>query len=193
MAVDFADLRARVRIEQVVEMLSLQVKGHDQLRGPCSGCGRGGPRALSVTPKVQRFYCFGTRAHGDLIALYCHIAGLDPRDGARQAAEEIARHFGLPSGATTVPQRPEAAAQAATPPGIGNVASYLVYDHDAVKTLGLDEATARALGIGYAPKGMMSGRVAIPIRAQDGSPICYVGYSASKEPPLKLGKVNLPT
>jgi hypothetical protein len=35
-----------------------------------------------------------------------------------------------------------------------------------VEALGLSQETAEALGIGYAPKGMMKGYVAIPIRLE---------------------------
>jgi hypothetical protein len=40
---------------------------------------------------------------------------------------------------------------------------YLEADHITVEAFGLSQETAEALGIGYAPKGMMKGYVAIPI------------------------------
>ena len=175
-------------------MLSLQMKGTAQLRGPCSGCGRGGPRALSVTPNLQRFYCFATQAHGDLIALYCHIAGLDPRDGAAEAATAIATHFGLaPNGKATVPQKPEAAAQAATPPGIGSVHGKLQFDHPNVKEwTELDPTTAEKIGIGWRQSGgNLSGRLNIPLRLQTGEPVGYIGYHPEKDPMFKVGKITI--
>jgi hypothetical protein len=39
-------------------------------------------------------------------------------------------------------------------------------DHITVEALGLSQETAEALGIGYAPKGMMKAYVAIPIRLE---------------------------
>jgi len=50
----------------------------------------------------------------------------------------------------------------------------------------IDVETAEALGIGYARKGMMRGRVAIPIRKEDGTLVGYCGFSADADPFLKL-------
>ncbi len=69
--IDFAELKQRVGIEQVIQMLGLRVKqnGH-QLRGACPICKEGGDRAFVVTPAKGLYYCFGTcRKGGDMIAL----------------------------------------------------------------------------------------------------------------------------
>ena len=42
--------------------------------------------------------------------------------------------------------------------------------------------TAEALGIGYAPKGMMKGYVAIPIRLPTGELTGYIGVTEAKLP-----------
>jgi hypothetical protein len=44
----------------------------------------------------------------------------------------------------------------------------LEFDHIVVESLGIEANTAEALGIGYAPKGMMKGYVAIPVRLPTG-------------------------
>ena len=49
--VDFAALKQRVRIEDVLPELGLEMKQHaGQWRGPCPACRSGGNRALVVTP-----------------------------------------------------------------------------------------------------------------------------------------------
>jgi hypothetical protein len=55
---------------------------------------------------------------------------------------------------------------------------YLEHDHITVEALGL----AEALGIGYAPKGMMKGYVAIPIRLPTGELTGYIGVTEEKLP-----------
>jgi hypothetical protein len=50
------------------------------------------------------------------------------------------------------------------------------------KRLGCPKDTAEALGIGYAPKGMMKGYVAIPIRLPTGELIGYIGVTEAKLP-----------
>src|ERR1019366_8709017 len=46
----------------------------------------------------------------------------------------------------------------------------------------LSQETAEALGIGYAPKGMMKGYVAIPIRLPTGELTGYIGITEDKVP-----------
>ena len=54
-------------------------------------------------------------------------------------------------------------------------------DHITVKRSGCPK-TAEALGIGYAPKGMMKGYVAIPIRLPTGELTGYIGMTEAKLP-----------
>src|SRR5580704_3384960 len=94
--IDFQALKQQVTIEQVVAMLGLRMKkSGNQWRGPCPACRSGGDRALAVNTGKQAFYCFPSKACGDLIALTAHIRGISPgKDGQREAAEIVARHFG---------------------------------------------------------------------------------------------------
>ena len=59
---------------------------------------------------------------------------------------------------------------------------YLEADHITVEALGLSQETAEALGIEYAPKGMMKGYVAIPIRLPTGELTGYIGIIEAKLP-----------
>src|SRR5258705_5686243 len=54
---------------------------------------------------------------------------------------------------------------------------YLEFDHVTIESLGIASDPAEALGIGYAPKGMMKGYVAIPIRFPTGELIGYIGIT----------------
>jgi hypothetical protein len=51
-----------------------------------------------------------------------------------------------------------------------------------VEALGLSQETAEALGIGYAPKGMMKGYVAIPMRLPTGELTGYIAITEAKLP-----------
>jgi hypothetical protein len=51
-----------------------------------------------------------------------------------------------------------------------------------VEALGLSQETAEAHGIGYAPKGMTKGYVAIPIRLPTGELTGYIGVTEAKLP-----------
>jgi DNA primase len=81
--VDFAELKASLRIEDSLQKLGLTLKRRGEaLRGPCPTCRSGGDRALVVTPGKQAFYCFGARTGGDVIALAAHIQGIGMKDAA---------------------------------------------------------------------------------------------------------------
>ena len=66
------------------------------------------------------------------------------------------------------------------------MADYLEPEHEAVQALRLTPECATALGIGYAGRGIMKGRVLIPLRTADGTLAGYAGFSASLDPLLKL-------
>lgn len=61
--------------------------------------------------------------------------------------------------------------------------TYLEPDHAAVEALGLEAKDATSLGIGYAPRGILRGTVAVPIRTADGILAGYIGITEAKLPP----------
>lgn len=170
--IDFADLKARISISQVLQMLDIELKQQgDQLRGRCPIHQGGNDRQFVVTPAKGVWYCFGDCAcGGDMIELVAKARGLS----VKQAAQEIAEHFGVNG------QRPAAASTAA-----GTLAplDYLQTDHPALDALGLRPETLAAFGAGYAAKGIMRGRLAVPIHAHDGTLLAYCGRSLDENDP----------
>jgi DNA primase len=198
--VDFQELKQKISIHQCLTMLGVTLKvGGEQMRGPCPACKTGGDRALVVTPSKNIFYCFAAKKGGDQIALVSHIRGL----GAKEAANAIAEHYGtnilpvprngtVPSNGTssrgTVPQGQEAKER---PPEALKPLDYLLAEHEAVQALGLASEACGAFGAGYAPKGIMRGRVAIPIHDPTGQKLlAYVGRAVGNEEPKLLFPKN---
>jgi DNA primase len=173
--VDFKAIKASVDIVRVAEWLGLHLK-HNRCQCPVN---EGDDRELVVTPDKQVFYCFGCKEGGYLIALTAHVKQL----GLRDAALELHSHFraGAPPKA---PGRPQEAARAPSEGFQG--LDYLEADNDAVQALGIPVEVAQALGIGYAKKGIMRGRICIPLRDASGKLVAYCGYSPSADPKLKL-------
>ena len=174
--IDFDDLKARVSIDKVVQMLGLTMrKSSAQIRCQCPAC-KGDDRSLAVTVEKNSYYCFQERKGGDQIALAAHVLGVDQR----KAAEKIASHFGLTASPSTAPapsSRPEQ-------PRSGGMKEleYLDPLHEAVEALGISPTTADLVGIGFANKGTMSGRVLLPIRMPTGELIGYCGIAMGKTP-----------
>jgi hypothetical protein len=151
--VDFADVKARCSIEQAAKFLGLQcTEERAQLRAPCPACGNGGPRAIVITPAKNLFHCFPSKAGGDQIALVSHVKGVSQKDAAAlllsHSTPSTVQDGKVPSTGTGPPHDH-------FPP-----LDYLGFDHVVVESLGLDPSVAEALGIGYAPKGMMKEYVA---------------------------------
>lgn len=170
--VDFAELKERVSYSDAIELLGLKMKqAGAQWRGPCPSCGKGGDRALVIT-EGKGFFCFGTHKGGDVIALVAHIKDVN----VKEAAGFLAKHVGDATVPATVPQEQD---EGHTLAPLG----YLEHDHAAVVAIGFDTEKAKALGIGYAPKGLMRGTVAVPVRDADGVLRGYIGIEDARLPP----------
>jgi hypothetical protein len=63
--IDFTDLKERVAIDKVVQLLGLQMtKSGAQLRSACPACKSGGDRALAVTVQRGSYYPSSTVGAG---------------------------------------------------------------------------------------------------------------------------------
>ncbi|MFN0219237.1 MAG: CHC2 zinc finger domain-containing protein [Hyphomicrobium sp.] len=168
--VDYAALKAAVDIQAVAAWLGLETRRtNEQLRCECPKHG-GGKRSLVITPAKQLFYCFAPTGQtgGDAIELVAHCKDIT----VKEAALEIEKQF--------IAAKPDA------PDGLQKVATYLDHGHEAVLALGLSQELAAALGIGFAPKGVMRGRVLIPLRTADGTLAGYAGYADALDPKFKF-------
>lgn len=185
--IDFADLKSRITITQAAEWLALKLKpSGDQQRGPCPACNTGGDRALVVTPGRGLFYCFPSKIGGDLIKLVAHVKACSQNEAAHLIQSQFggttlatpARVAGtVQDNSSTAPQNQKA--------GL-NPLSYLEPKHPAIQALGISPATAAAFGSGYAGKGVLRGRYAVPIHGRDGTLLAYVGIAVSKEQSPRL-------
>ena len=187
--VDFKQLKSNVTIDQAVKMLGLELKPHgQQLRGRCPIHKGTSDREFVVTPAKGLFYCFGPCGGGDLITLVAKVKGVP----TKEAASLIAEHFG--AGSSTVPgnrtvsgntspqpsSRQETAARGLQP------LAYLEPAHDLVQALGVSPETVESFDAGYAPKGIMRGRLAIPIHDRGAKLLAYCGRTVRNESPTLI-------
>lgn len=165
--VNFEEIKANYPIADVAERLGLKLtKSGNTLRGPCPS-GEGGERALVITPSKGVYYSFAKEKGGDVIALVSFVNNIEPKQAA----------LWITGG--TVPaknEKPEAKR------GFRQL-DYLEHDHPAVLALGIEPEDAKRLGIGYAPRGILKGTVAVPIRLEDGTLVGYVGATELRLPP----------
>ena len=168
---DFEQIKADNPIEQVAEKLGLTLKkANNQLRGECPS-GEGGDRALVITPHKGLWYSFGLKRGGDCLAL----VELVNNCSTKEAATFLSGTAPLEKSKSS-PKKTEAR-------GGFRPLEYLEPDHPAVEALGMEPDTAEALGMGYAPRGILKGTVAVPIRTDTGQLAGYVGITEATLPP----------
>lgn len=180
--IDFQHLKETVKIAEVFALLGLHLKQYgEQWRGACPVCKTGGDRALVITPAKAAFYCFAAKHGGDVIALVSHIREIGMKEAAQLIAEKsrllpeppaLARE---PTLSSTVPEKEKAGF---------NPLTYLQSDHPGVQALGVSVQTATHFGAGFAPRGILRGRLAIPIHDRQGTLMAYCGRTIKDESPL---------
>ncbi len=187
MFTDFAAIKASVSFADVINKLGLQPKQTgNQWRGACPFCKSGGDRALVVT-EGKGFYCFAAKKGGDQIALVGHVLDLK----VKEAAEWLAGTVPVPVPNCTVPRN-------STSPGTVPESergeetkklqplSYLQAEQEGVQALGVSKETLEQFQAGFAPRGILRGRLAIPLRNNTGSLVAYVGRALGDEQPKLL-------
>jgi DNA primase len=183
--VDFEALKARVKIEETIPLLGLRMRQQgDQYRGPCPACKSGGDRALAINSGKRSYYCFSQKKGGDLIALVAHVRGMTQKDAAAYIEQQCGN-----SEQSHSPTVHSSRNSSPSPPvqqgGELKPLDYLVFN-EAVAELGLTEETCKTWGAGYAPKGIMRGRFAVPIHDRAGTLSAYVGVAMSEETSPRL-------
>jgi len=173
--IDFQELKGRVDLQAACSFLDLDLKpSGKQMRGPCPACQSSGDRSLVATPDKGAAYCFSAKKGGDVIWLAAHVRGVSQKE----AAHLLDTEFGGAGSSSSQKGSDE-------PTGSANSAkerelrplSYLQADHDKVVGLGVLSDTAEVFECGHAPKGILRGKLAIPIHDRIGKLIAYCGRS----------------
>lgn len=174
--INFAALKEKVSITDAALMLNLPFKYNkekNQLRCACPACESGDERALVITPDKNVFFCHEEKTGGDILSLVAHIKEL----GMKQAAEWIVEK--VEDSEEPEEESKEDPAKTTVWAGL----DYLQYEHELMEELGFDSQDCEKIGIGFANKGLMRGRVAIPIRLPTGQLIGYVGVAENVKIP----------
>lgn len=167
---DFPKIRFDNPIDKVMERLDLKLKqlNPNQWKGTDPICGRGG---LTLTKGLNKFYCHGCKAHGDVIELVRHIQGFkDVKDAAAWLA------------GPTVPEEQGAKAteRSATPSvNLEEILKQLDADHEECGKLELTPHTLHHFGAGYKKAGMGRGNVLVQLHDIRGT---LRGYISLGEP-----------
>ena len=194
----YDDVRERVSMRDAAEFLQLgqpriEAQG-TQWRYQCPACRGGDKRSLSINISDNKgFGCFvgAVGKHpkvkgNDATSLVAHVRGITQRD----AAEMLHEHFCSASRSVPV-SSPKPPARREESKGLAAL-DYLEAEHEVLDLLGVSEASALALGAGFAPRGTMAGRILIPLRLPNGILCGYLGIATKEDmAPLLLFPKNL--
>jgi DNA primase len=208
--IDFTELKHRVSIRDVltrygyVDLLTEKKPG--KLAGSCPIHGGKNSTSFQVDTEKNIFNCFSQCGGGNILDLVMKIE----KCGIREAGEKLADWFELQferkkKSTDGEPPRPaqgtSESAAAHTPtrvdaprtnPPLERPLRDLNPDHPYLAQRGLTIPTIKSFGIGYCSRGLMRGRIAIPIHDDQGVLIAYAGRAVKEELGNTKGKYRLP-
>jgi len=212
--VDFKAVKAAITMVQVLEHYGLSdqfKKSGDSLSGPCPIHGGSNPTQFRVSISKNIWNCFSKCKQGgnvlDFIAkmekVSIHAAALkaiewfhlDPEAVKANSEKDEERPSEAPRGKTE--SAPKPAAKHPVENGMPNKPlkfrlEKLEREHPYLtKERGLTLETIVDFGVGYCAKGMMAGRIAIPIHNPEGNVVAYAGRWPG-EPAEDTPKYKLP-
>jgi DNA primase len=213
--VDFKAVKAAITMEQILEHYGLLDKfkrSGDSLSGPCPIHKGSNPTQFRVSTEKNIWHCFSECKHGgntlDFIAkmedVSIHAAALkaiewfhlDPEAMSANSDEE--RSDELAAGDVASPPKPEPRKPAAVVekgapnPPLKFRLDKLERSHPyLIQSRGLTLETIVDFGMGFCAKGMMAGRIAIPIHNPQGNVVAYAGRVPG-EPTDDTPKYKLP-
>jgi DNA primase len=214
--VDFKAVKAALTMEKVLEhygLLDRFKRSGDSLNGPCPIHKGSNPTQFRVSISKNIWNCFSECKHGgnvlDFIARMenasIHAAALkaiewfnlDPDAMSAEKPQEDDHPDQTPKGgdeapSKPVPQKPAPVQEKTTPnQPLKFRLEKLERGHAYLTERGLTLETIISFGVGFCGKGMMAGRVAIPIHNVEGGVVAYAGRWPG-EPPGDTPKYKLP-
>ncbi len=201
--INFKELRSKLHFEDVLRHYRIEVKKRgDRVTALCPLPGHpprvdGTPRTASLSIHLARniFQCFGCKVSGNALEFACRMEGFDPsdREQFRVAAFRVAEVFGLdaerrgdnaptpkPDSRVDQPAMLSDSPQKLSGPVVINAPlNFELKDLDSKHPYLLDRGfhadTIAHFGLGYCNRGLMKGRVAIPLHNSAGQLVGYAG------------------
>ena len=182
---------AKLDFEQVLRHYGVEVKRKgDQHHGYCPLPGHNGKKnspSFSANLESGIFQCFGCGAKGNLLEFAILMEKLNPDSGSdvREVALKLQKTFCLPARKPEPMPAKQPEAPKIPPDGpeqrivvnapLDFELKRLEPNHPYLERKGLTPDTIAHFGLGFCAKGLLAGRIAIPIHRQDGKLLGYCG------------------
>lgn len=218
---DFPKLKKAICFEKILKrygLLDNLKRNGDQLSGTCPLHQGEGKKSFSVNLDKNCFNCFSCKAHGNILDFVSAMENVD----LKEAGLLLSDWFNIPLLAGKFTQKSsqgdETASKAAqkerplvregkeegdstgAPSGSSSVINppltfelkNLDAKHPYLKDRGLEPETIKLFGLGFCSKGLMKGRIVIPIHNEKGELVAYAGRWPGDDYPEDEGKYKLP-
>lgn len=177
---DFAAIKAQARFDTVLARYGLETTGqgaermircpfHDDRTPSC---------AINLDKKL--FHCFGCGAQGSILDFIALMDSCSVADAAQQLADwdNVAQPFAETAGVAKERAQQRSGNEPLT------FALRLDPHHPYLRVRGVSEKTVARFGLGFCDRGIMKGRICVPIHDERGRLVAYVGrWAASVMPP----------
>ena len=220
--VDFKHVRENAAFEPVLAHydIAFDGKGDQKTALCCFHEEDTGSLKINLAKKV--FHCFGCEAKGNVLDFVTLMEGGNPEEGKdlRKGALKLAELCGIDpvprGGKAKVARKPRQGGQTdrkggnSSPPrekpaseapsacvGVGankplTFTLHLDPEHPYLATRGLKRETIDRFGVGHCNRGLMKGRIAIPIHNEKGELVAYAGRWAAQDVPADTPRYLLP-
>lgn len=184
--VSFAEIKRQIGLERVLRSYRvdwLRRSGPQQYRGRCPIHGGQGMEAFHANLERGLFHCFACGAGGNVLDFVAAMEGCSIREAALRLQEAQSMGRSVPGAANGVGERKLVTKKREVNPPL-NFSLPLDPTHPYLAERSIDRATASYFGVGYCRgRGLMSGRIAIPIHDHDGRLVGYCGRAIEGESP----------
>jgi len=184
--VSFAEIKSRITLAQVLRSYQvdwLRRSGLGQYRGRCPIHRGQGREAFHVHLERGVFHCFACGAGGNVLDLVAAMEGCSIREAAlRLQGSQAAAGMAAGSACGAAGRKLVTKKREGNPP----LGFSLEVDrrHPYLARRGIDGATASHFGVGYfSGRGLMRGRIAIPIHDDQGRLVAYCGRTVEAGDP----------
>ena len=188
--VSFAEVKRAVSMEAVLSryevLAGLSPKGAN-LVGACPFCKTGSARQFQVSLAKNAWYCFGCKQGGNVLDFVAKKENLSLFAAALALDERF--ELGLAGGAPradppslgAAPPAAHAETLPAENPPLTFTLKTLDPLHLSLAGLELQPSTIERFGAGYCTKGLLKGRLAIPVYNRGGELVAYAGLAVGED------------
>ncbi len=213
--VDLRALKARVSIRDVLDrygvLTELRETRPGKLSGPCPIHGGTGKTSFNVDVEKNAFNCFSCCGGGNVLDLVMKLEDCNVREAGVRICEWFNLDFSQENDRSPAGRRnsarvseknvvrsdTSAAKRASSDPltnsPLARPLSNLKPEHEYIQGRGVAVATARQFGLGFCSRGLMRGRIAIPITDATDQLVAYAGRAVTEELAREKGKYRFPT